>query len=106
MASISTQEEYNVLKRRYWTAIKQASQWEDELENNFTEDEQMDIMSMIAYWENQEKGFGMHNDERHYADIHTDGRLLEEAKIGFEFAKACLQLGPGIRKWDMGHNKT
>ena len=99
---ISTQEEYDVLNRRLVETIHQSCVWEDNLEKRFDEDQQMDIMSMIAYWENQLRGYGKQNDERLYADIRTKdvtGQLFEEAKIGFEFAKLCLELRPPVTKW-------
>ena len=104
MNIIITQQEYDSAKSRLDEAIHKSCLWEDDLEKKFNEDEQMDIMSIIAYWENQLRGYGKRNDERMYESIckeDSTGRLLEEAKIGFEFAKLCLELGPSVRKWDI-----
>jgi hypothetical protein len=109
MTTISSQEEYDSVKSRLNKAIQKSGQWEDDLEKQFNEDQQMDIMSIISYWENQLRGFGKHNDERLYESIRKDdisGRLFEEAKTGFEFAKICIELGPPVIKWDIQNKKN
>jgi len=106
--AIRTQEEYDSAKKIYNEAIQTSCQWEDDLENKYNEDQQMDIMSMIAYWENQLRGFGKQNDERLYESIRKEdssGKLLEEAKKGFEYAKLCLEFGPPVRKWGIKNKK-
>ena len=109
MNIITTKEEYDSAKSRLNEAIHKSCLWEDDLEKKFNEDEQMDIMSIIAYWENQLRGHKKLNDERMYESIRKEdstGRLLEEAKIGFEFAKICLEFGSVVRKWDIKHKKN
>ena len=105
---IRTQKEYDSAKSRYEEAIQKSCQWEDDLEKKYNEDQQMDIMSIISYWENQLRGFGKQNDERLYESIRKEdssGQLFEEAKKGFEYAKLCLELGPPVRKWGIKNKK-
>ena len=109
MITISSQEEYDSAKSRLEEAIQKSCQWEKDLEKFWNEDQQMDIMSMIAYWENQLRGFGKQNDERLYESIRREdssGQLVEEAKKGFEYATVCLQLGSPVRKWGMANKKN
>ena len=108
MTTLSSHDEYDSAKNMLNEATQKSCQWEDDLEKQFNEDEQMDIMGMVAYWENQLRGFGKRNDEQLYESIRKEditGRLFEEAKIGFEYAKLCLELGPPIRKWEMKEKK-
>lgn len=108
MTIISSQEEYDSMKSRLNEATQKSCQWENDLEKSYNEDQQMDIMSIIAYWANQLRGFGRQNDEQLYEGIckeDTTGRLFEEAKIGFEFEKLCLELRPSVIKWEIKENK-
>ena len=109
MITISSQEEYDSAKSIFEEAINESGKWENDLEKKYNEDQQMDIMSMIAYWENQLRGFGKHNDERLYESIRekdNSGQLLEEAKKGFDYATVCLELGSPIIKWRIATKKN
>ena len=109
MITINSQEEYDSAKNRYEEAIQKSSQWEYDLEKKYNEDQQIDIMGMIAYWENQLRGFGKQNDERLYESIRKEdssGQLLEEAKKGFEYAKVCLELWSPVIKWEIANKKN
>jgi exoribonuclease R len=109
MITINSQEEYDSAKNRYEEAIQKSCQWEYDLEKKYNEDQQIDIMGMIAYWENQLRGFGKQNDERLYESIRKEdssGHLLEEAKKGFEYAKVCLELGSPVIKWEIANKKN
>jgi hypothetical protein len=60
---------------------------------------------MVSYWVNQLKGFGKHNDDQLYVDIckkDINGRLFEEAKVGFGYATLCIELR-ALKK--MGYKK-
>ena len=109
MITINSQEEYNSAKNRLEEAIQKSCQWEEDLEKKYNEDQQMDIMGMIAYWENQLRGFGKQNDERLYESIRKEDssrQLLEEAKKGFDYARVCLELGSPVRKWEIANKKN
>jgi len=109
MITISSQEEYNSAKSRLQEAINESGKWEYDLNKKYNEDQQMDIMSMIAYWENQLRGFGKQNDERLYESIRKEdssGQLLEEAKKGFDYATVCLELGSPVIKWGIANKKN
>jgi hypothetical protein len=109
MITINSQEEYDSAKNRYEEAIQKSCQWEYDLEKKYNEDQQIDIMGMIAYWENQLRGFGKRNDERLYESIRKEdssGQLLEEAKKGFEYAKVYLELGSPVIKWEIANKKN
>ena len=109
MTTISSQEEFNSAKNRLNEAIQKYCQWEEDLEKKYNEDQQMNIMGIIAYWENQLRGFGKQNDERLYESIRKEDssrQLLKEAKKGFEYAKLCAELGPPVRKWYKEQEKS
>ena len=92
------------MKSRYDEAIYKSSKWENELETKYNEDQQADIISMVSYCDNQLLGFGKRNNTQLYESIRKEdisGQLYEEAKIGFEFSKLCIELGPPIIKWDI-----
>ena len=103
MSSISTKEEYEIVKNKYLQTIKMSSEWEYSLEKKYNEDQELDIISLVSYFDNKLRGFGRYNDEQLYnsiCDADVDGQLSEEAKIGFEFSKICFQLRKVIKKWD------
>ena len=109
MITINSQKEYDSAKKTYNEAKQKSCQWEEDLEKKYNEDQQMDIMSMIAYWENQLRGFGKQNDERLYESIRKEdssGQLLEEAKNGFDYTRVCLELGSPVRKWEIANKKN
>jgi len=108
MTTINSQEEYDSVKSRLDNAMRQSCYWEDDLEKQYNEYQQMAIMSMIAYLEIQLRGFGKLINERIYEEIYREdstGQLQEQAKIGFEYAKLCMELAHPVRKWEIQHKK-
>ena len=82
-------------------AMKNASDWEDEVDKQYDEEDALTIMGMVSYLENIESGFGHLNDEKLFkserqSDVH--GILYEEAMKGFEFGKKCIHLRALLRK--------
>lgn len=103
---ISSQEEYNILQNKYLQIIKMSGEWEYSLETKYNEEQQLDIISIVSYLDNAQRGFGEMNDENHYKDIcKTDitGELYKEVQIGFEFSKKCFQLRTILKKWRDEH---
>lgn len=99
MTSISTQEEYKLFKKEYLQTIKKSGEWERSLKRKYTEDQELDIIDVVSYLDNKNRGFGRLNDEQHYNSIcsaDVDNRLRKEAEIGFEFAKTCFRLRTAI----------
>lgn len=102
MTMTMTQEEYEILKNIHLQTIKMSGEWECSLETKYEEDQQLDIISMVSYLDNKQRGFGKMNDEQHYkniCDTDFDGKLRKEAKIGFEFAKKCFQMRTTLKNW-------
>ena len=97
MSSISVKREYYALKIKLHEAIKLSSEWEYSLETKYTEDQQLDIMSMVSYFDNKQRGFGKKNDERHYNNIRNEDVLYKESLLGFEFCTRCLQLRTALK---------
>lgn len=109
MTSISTQEEYKLFKREYLQTIKKSGEWERSLERKYTEEQELDIIDVVSYLDNRQRGFGRLNDEQHYNSIcsaDVDKRLRKEAKIGFEFAKKCFLLRTAIKRWSIEHKNS
>ena len=82
-------------------AMKDANNWEDEVDRQYNEEDALTIMSILSYFENIERGFGHLNDELMFkserqSDVH--GVLFEEATKGFELAKNCIHLRAQLRK--------
>ena len=82
-------------------AMKDANDWEDEVDRQYNEEDALTIMSILSYFENIERGFGHLNDELMFkserqSDVH--GVLFEEATKGFELAKKCIHLRAQLRK--------
>ena len=48
METISSEEEYDSMKSRLNEAMQKSCQWEEDLEKSYTEDQQMDIMSITS----------------------------------------------------------
>lgn len=89
------------LSSLYATALKNANDWEDDVDNQYGEDDAMTIMGMLSYLENKERGFGHLNDEKLFQSERSsdiEGVLYEEAKKGFELSKICFQLRSPRRK--------
>lgn len=69
---------------------KNASDWEIDLDNRYTEEEVDSIMNMLSYWDNKRRGFGHKNDEELYMQERTDdinNILYEEAMYGLSLMK-------------------
>lgn len=69
----------------------------------YNEDQELDILSLVSYFDNIQRGFGILNDEQLYNSIRCEdvrGLLHEEAKNGFEFSKICFQLRTVLKNWD------
>lgn len=107
--SANTTQDYNLLKKQYKNAIHKSSQWEYSLKGRFNEDQELDIISMVSYWDNQINGFGHLNDEIHMQSIQEEdinNILYKEAKIGFGYSKVCNELRHRLKELDTKHNKN
>lgn len=90
-----------VLFATYDAARKKSRDWELSVRTRFNKTDQLSIMSMLAYFDNIERGFSRHNDEEFYIaqrTCDTSGQLYEEAVCGFEYSKKLIHLGPLVWK--------
>jgi hypothetical protein len=97
--TVSTTEECKMLNTKYFEIRKNACEWEDSLVLNYTEDQIIMIMLWICQWENQYNGLILADNEV------IDESLIEDVKIGIEFAKLCLDTESNIRKLEYSRQK-
>ena len=106
---METQEDCELLNKKYEDAQKKIIEWESSLGKRFTKEEENDIIYMVSYLSNQKNGFGHFNDEQLYLNIRyndTYGTLYTEAKIGFEYSQAYIELGMIIKDWERKNKNT
>jgi hypothetical protein len=99
---MDNQLRFELLSNEYEIARSEAEKWKIMVYEKYINGEQHSIISMLAYLENIERGFGKHNDEKQYANIRkndTSGRLFAETLRGFEFSKKYISIAPII--WQM-----
>lgn len=81
----------------YASAKQAANAWELGLEERYTEDKILSIMSMLSYLVNVDRGYGHLNNEALYRAERAEdanGRLYQETCKGLELTRKCRQLKP------------
>jgi hypothetical protein len=80
--------------------FKNYKEYQNYMDNNYDEEEQITIENFISYYMNKLRGFGHHNCEYTYQDeLKNDinGKLHEFAIIGFNLLKKNWEIRIKIR---------
>jgi hypothetical protein len=83
-------------------ARSEAREWENFVYQTFSKSDHFFIMSLLAYLENKERGFGRYNNEKVFASLRVgdvSGQLFAEATRGFDFSKKYTVLSHLV--WDI-----
>ena len=76
---------------------KDYTKYQNDMDNNYDEEEQIIIENFISYYMNKLRGFGHHNCEYTYQDelkMDINGKLHEFAMIGFNLLKKNYENRP------------
>ena len=99
---MDNQLRFQLLNNEYEIAKSESEKWKIMVHEKYINGEQHSIISMLAYLENIERGFGRYNDEKKFEDIRKKditGRLFTETIRGFAMSKKYISIAPIL--WQM-----